>query len=370
MKKDNIKSLIKAVCFFLIVLLLFGPYVLSGELFSVPLVRTIQSVSGDGFRYGAAYIDNAPLYKLANAKAVKAEVLALGSSRVLQFNDFFFKKDAFYNAGGSVSYFDYAEHFLSLMEKDELPRILIIGLDEYFFNPAFSGESYHDTDVWFALENKKTFSSIFDEINADVAEGKIKSQLELLLYPSRIGVMAKVHNQGFEKDGSYYYGELYASPKPDAERVASVVNDIMGGANRYPYATQVDSVTMKQLESLLSFCRDKDIHVIAFTPPISPSAYDAFTDMQAIHRYYFEAPEEIKALAQRYGAEYYNYGDTKTLFGMDDSYYIDGFHGSDTVYLRLVIDMVEKGSELGGYCDEKSLLDMYENRIDNLRVVE
>ena len=77
--------------------------------------------------FGLGYTDPTQYYKLTNADYYQAPVIALGTSRVMQFRDLYFK-DFFYNCGGAVggNYLEY-KNFLENLEYK--PDVIILGLD-------------------------------------------------------------------------------------------------------------------------------------------------------------------------------------------------------------------------------------------------
>ncbi|MEM7391341.1 MAG: hypothetical protein AAF492_03250, partial [Verrucomicrobiota bacterium] len=110
--------------------------------------RAIQKQTADrSIIYGPAYSNPNPSYKFKAAVARKPEVLALGTSRVMQFRSWLFtqKPDAFYNAGGAVTKLPDIQQFLALIEPD--PKVILLGLDHYFFNPAWDPLNSPNGDI-------------------------------------------------------------------------------------------------------------------------------------------------------------------------------------------------------------------------------
>ena len=58
------------------------------------------------------------------------------------------------------------------------------------------------------------------------------------------------------------------------------------------------------------------------------------------------------------------------VLGTDDSYYIDGFHGSEVVYANIIKDMLNHHSSIGEYINEDALDDLLENPYSNLLLEE
>lgn len=362
------KPLLRILVFLLIFCVLFAPFVLSGELYPAGMVVKLQPLLGDAFRYGPAYTNSVTYYKLHMAQQKQARVLALGTSRVMQLKGFFFRDGvSFYNAGGSMANSDAAQYVLERLGAQAKPDILLLGLDEYFFNDAWSNVTSDSTYAAYDTPDQKSLPRVMQSILSDAFSGKIQNVFSLAFSPAHIGVMAKVNDQGFEQDGSYYYGSVYRAPKPDAERIAPTMQDIADGAGRYVSGGEINLYTVQKLAELCEYAAANNIYIVAFAPPLAPSCY---AQAESSGRYaYFNAIDETAGdILRHYGFEYYGYTDAAGTLSLDDSYFVDGFHGSDSAYLALLLDMLAQDSRLNEICDEAALQAMYDRRLDNLRV--
>ncbi len=135
---------------------------LSGELFSPDRIIACQST--DNGLIGLAYSNPIKYIKLKITEHKKPKILLLGTSRVMQFRDFFFNNpELFYNAGGAISKIKDFNIFINTLETENI-QIVIVGLDQYFFNKNWDDLNGLQTNYSnnFAIENillKK--SSIF-----------------------------------------------------------------------------------------------------------------------------------------------------------------------------------------------------------------
>ncbi len=169
---------------------------------------------------------------------------------------------------------------------------------------------------------------------------------------------------GYLWDGSYYYGEIYREPKePGENRFKDTFERIAGGFGRFEWGEHMDKKSCGYLEALLEYCKGKEIEVIGFVPPYAPSVYD---DMVASGKYGYldEIGTACGILFQKYGYEYFDYTDISVL-DMDDSYFVDGFHGSDVAYARMTKDMVSRGEKLKEYVEEEKLDQLLGQRYNN-----
>ena len=112
-----------------------GVLILSGELSPVWVVVLLNNGSSR-FLYGPAYSNPVFYYKMNEVAAQRPEIMALGSSRVMQFRrDSFREPRQFYNAGGAVGRLDQFLPFMLRVSKK--PAIIVIGIDQYLFNENF-----------------------------------------------------------------------------------------------------------------------------------------------------------------------------------------------------------------------------------------
>ena len=120
--------------------LLSGFLIYTGE--AMPLWMVAQMQMGDAPvlyrpRYGNRDLD----FKTLSANLRQPEIMTVGSSRVLQFRSLFFDKQprAFYNAGAPAWQLEQVRQLLDGLTFT--PRILIVGLDQPWFNEAYSGDA-------------------------------------------------------------------------------------------------------------------------------------------------------------------------------------------------------------------------------------
>ena len=120
------------VCFIIISV---GPFYYAGfithEFTDVNACIELQQ-SNPTSLFGLGYSDQTIYYKLQNANYYKKAVIALGTSRVMQFNSIYFK-DNFYNCGGAVAG-NYSEYKNFLENLSYRPDVIILGLDAWVFN--------------------------------------------------------------------------------------------------------------------------------------------------------------------------------------------------------------------------------------------
>jgi hypothetical protein len=320
-------------------------------------------LSGEKYLIGYAYDEKN--YKYLKWKEtvsrVKQNILALGSSRILQFRENMFTS-SFYNAGYTISSISEFLPFMNSIPKDNYPDILIISLDQWMFNENWDALNENQNNLQWKYEFNKR-ASIITVINVWTDIIKNKYGFSTLFHNSdsvkRIGLNAIVNNKGFRNDGSMHYGDQITK----LINKDSTANDfnyydtfqrIEGGNMRFEYGSEINDKALQHLDSFLAFCKTNNIHVVGFLPPFANKVNEK---MEETEQYGYEKDIYPGSLPifQKYGYELWNLTYLNT-YGSDDTETLDGFHGGEVTYQKMLIYMVENGSILKEYTDITRLI--------------
>lgn len=309
---------------------------------------------------GLAYNQPMAYYKKTNANYYQKEVIALGTSRVMQFSSEYFN-NCFYNCGGGVST-NYNEYINFLKNLNYTPEVIILGLDQWVFNYAWSGESdAYDTYQEITYSSCGNYT-VIKNLCMDYFDGKWRFHT-INNYPENYGMNGRVKNNGFVWDGMYYYGDYYVDPSLATEGIKDTLSRIERGNARFEWGETISEITIIQLGNLLKYCDENSIFVIGFLPPFAPVCYDAMKD-SGNYTYIDKIIKEIKPMFEEYKFDIYDYSNGAIL-GTDDDFYIDGFHGSDIVYNLIIQDFMRNSHSLDEFVDGEKLLSLYDNRYSN-----
>ena len=312
---------------------------------------------------GMGYNEQTQLYKLINANHYQKRVIALGTSRVMQFEEEFFNEGIFYNCGGGANenYDEYLNFVKNLKYK---PEIIILGLDSWVFNDAWN-KNLHVYDYFQELRETQSDSlRLIVPIIRDWVQGKW-TVASLDAYPNNIGFNGRIKDKGFRLDGSHYYGDVYRHPELQQDyKFVNTLHRIKTGTMRFEYGEHIDSETLRLLDELLKYCKEQGIFVVGFIPPFAPSIFTAMID-SGKYGYIAEIAPACRELFNKYGFEFYDYQDGAVL-GFPDDHYVDGFHGSEVVYGQIVKDMAEKSVIMKRYVDIGRLTEMLKNPYSGL----
>jgi hypothetical protein len=341
----------------------------TGEFTSLDRVIQGQRTGDRLVLYGPAYSNRALAYKLRAVLARRPKVIALGTSRVMQFRSPAFREpDVFFNAGGGIRRLWDARIFLDRLPPGREPRVILLGLDSFFFNRAWPdfgpGQPEYDDD----LSNADLLLAEQNAVYADLFGGKFG--WADLTAPRRadttpIGLNALVRNNGFRNDGSYYYGSYLQdpfSPQNEDFEFRHTLWLIEHGANRFEWSDAVASEALRELDLLLAACRQRNIHVVGFLPPFSHTIYEALRARPDRYGYVLNLAAAVAPVFARHGLPCHDFSDLADL-GFDDTATIDGFHATEPVYLHMLLTMARDDDTLRPFlADEARLRERLERR--------
>lgn len=363
----------KLIIFVVPLLILYAPVFLSGEHITGKAAAHRQHQDKQSILYGPAAENQFRYYKAESSRMIDPSVLLLGDSRALQVRSFFFDHGVnFYNAGYSVVHTADMQYFLEAQDVQNIDMVIIV-LSHFSFNANFQDIEYPKHADYKQMPS----NGIFDAgIQAKYMWNSIKAGKFILANMSNknaIGQNAKINFNGMLNDGSYYYGELFAKEDQRTEgtddRLKDTLNRIKNASSRFEHGDSANPKAFHYLEQFLQYCKNNGIFVIAYAPPYAPAVNNAMLEKGEAYAYQYEMLETVPSIFKEYEFEFYDYTDAASLDCTDD-FYLDGFHGSDVVFLRIFMDMMARGSLLNEYCSLEHLRAYDQNRYSDLRLMQ
>jgi hypothetical protein len=300
------------------------------------------------------------------------EVIALGSSRVLQFRENMFET-SFYNAGYTISGVADFIPFLKTIPKEKHPKYLIIGLDQWMFNKNWDAiKTIKDASFWTEAFSKnpdtKTILTTWQDLLASKYNFNItnhKNEIQL------IGLNACVNNLGFRNDGSMDYGngikkKIAKDPTANDYNFNDTFSRIEEGRIQFKYGNHINPKALSELEKLLNYCKINQIHVVGFFSPFADAVNKKMNDSKKF-QYKDKLYESCSPLFKKYSFELYDYSNLKSVKSNDNEV-IDGFHGSENIYAKILLDMLNSGSRLNEVSNIKKLTIDLKNPINRYLV--
>ncbi len=303
-------------------------------------------------------------------------IIALGSSRILQFRDKMFTKP-FYNAGYTISSISDFIPFIESNLENKKPELLLIALDQWMFNENWDNlEDYNMSEKqWNSSFNYKASIGTIFNVWSDIFSGKYR--FEILfgstdpIRQNKIGLNAIVNNKGFRKDGSIFYGDqihklLSNDSTANDFGYLDTYSRIENGNRRFEYGAKVNDKAIQALSDILLFCKRKNIYVVAILPPFANSVN---LKMNESGNYIYMDSIYSKSIEifKKHQFELWDMSNL-TEYNSNDNETIDGSHGSEVAYLKMLIHMIENGSILKHYTNVEKLKNDLNTRENNYTV--
>lgn len=292
-------------------------------------------------------------YKLRLYAAKKPEILTLGSSRVMQFRSKYFAK-SFVNVGGTAGNLAVLRSTLDAMLAVHKPEAIILGLDFWWFTRKWEPNPWQNTPPTAGSYNYgfDTLKTPWEWLlTGKVSVAEFVAPLTGSFRPDRYGIMAQRFNDGFGSDGSWYYaGDVTGQQKPFDYQFRDTLKQVEYGIKAFSYAPEISQDHLDAFAEIYCKLKARGIKTFVFISPLSGRVLDA---MKAREQHYPQLFQLVDNLRQR-GIEVMDFTDPRR-FGSSDCEFVDGFHGGDVVYARLLRDMADRYPALLPYVQIEEL---------------
>jgi len=222
-----------------------------GEL--TPIEEIVEIQQRDGGLYGTALHPNVYSYKLELYAARRPEIVAIGSSRVLQFRQHLFSRP-FVNLGRTVNYPAEAVKLVDDMLAVSTPELVIFGIDHYWLNPSFT------TALDFSTHKRRggrltpdalitPFRWLIDDKISTTTYWTYLSGTARLSTRGApmIGVQAILEGAGFAADGSWHYDNIVYGRRPaDDPGFRNTLRRITTGSGQFRHGQDIDGVRIDE----------------------------------------------------------------------------------------------------------------------------
>lgn len=306
--------------------------------------------------FGKAYNGKGGYYCLNAVLKRRPDVISLGSSRVMALRSKFFKPGIkFYNAGGGAAYIRHYREFLSRLPVDTTPKVLIVQLDQTYFNASWvvSPEMLDMDKLYSDADLGSLWMTALQKVGNDYRQGKYRLRDIFARQQSdfkKIGLSAIAKDEGTLNDGSHYYGGYIRNPQDDPDYGFRLsLQKISDGSEFFHYGDKVSQEALQELDIFLQECRRRKIHVVGF---LAPFAHTVYKSMLASGKYAYldHLGDRVGEVFARLGYSFFDFTDLASVGASDDEIY-DGYHGSEKAYLRLFLKMIEKDPVLMSMTD-------------------
>lgn len=321
----------------------------SGELLSIDEIVKNQLSSNDTCIVGLATRNQGYYYKRAMYKELAPKILILGSSRVMQFRKDFFQASMM-TSGGAMSSINEGFSYIKDTFDTKIPEVVIIGIDYWWFN---ENATFPSTEIKPPLELSSRISVrkyilplmwVWDGKISKKTYLNMMNPLHLLqtTFNDGIGVDGLLNKNGFGSDGSYYYTKTISGTEKNYDENFQVsLKNIEKNGARFEYADRIHPLHLKNFLDLITYIKNAGSKVILFIPPVSPAVAKKMRDYSEHYRFL----DELRSKLTDNGLEYFDFHDPHIL-NTSDCEFIDGIHGGDVVYARILKHISDRNSGL------------------------
>lgn len=336
------------------IVLSIGMYVLVAEAMLYRLNETYVGTEAavamqikDNALYRSAFVDDIGFLKCGIVTKKKPDIIALGSSRVWQFREGFFKDAGFYTMGEPMPSMDTMDKAFENVCREYVPKIVIINVDWWWLNP---NSSHHMRDDVFGegsiiVERFYLYNSLYKEIikNSNVREQLIHPELhsrDLIGNRPTIGLLAATKSEGFRSDGSYQHGEAILHPRSTEEKFKNIYQKIEDGDFRFEPADHIDEQALLKFAALIKKIRGRGCHVVVFLPPFPDVVYQAFMQSEGHRGFVRQFEQSVGNLCGEQSVSFFDFSNIAWL-GASDEESIDGIHAGERAYGRIVLQFAD-----------------------------
>lgn len=313
----------------------------SGEIMSADAIAKAHAKSPPESLYGPAYTNPDKRYKLVSLTVHDAPVTTIGTSRVLQFCASYFEggEKTFYNAGGLISRLSHFRRAFAHLPKST--RFVILGLDQWSYNDNWAGAGDDPGVETEYGEGNDALGNLRMAVSAwpDFIHGKLPPGK--LLAPSiHFGINARIGQNGFRRDGSYQYTGLITKPEEGYDyHFKETLSRIQDLRQRFEGGAVVSEHALAETRLILEDAKKRGITVVAVMPPFAPTIREAMRK-SGHHQYLDALPAPLQKVFDEAQVPLFDFTSCDQL-GCTDAEFVDGYHGGDTVYARLTLEMAK-----------------------------
>lgn len=291
--------------------------------------------------YGSALTDDVGFLKYGIISRTKPDIIALGTSRSMQFRATFFKGTTFYTTGGMGDSVDAMEAIFDHICINYVPKIIIFAVDWDWLNP-----NYPHTKIRYVENNTLTYrgylyQSLYREIwrNQNVREQLIQPNIkerDLVGNRPTIGLMAGGKSSGFRQDGSYQYGDSILHPQSTEVNFEDTHQRIRDGNKRFERADHIDGDELLKLTAFIQKMQKCGTHVLVVLPPFPNEIYQTLMASEGHRDFTLQFERGVRDLCAEQNVPFYDFTNMAWL-GAPDEEALDGFHASERTYGRIVL---------------------------------
>lgn len=315
----------------------------------VAVERAVAMQAGGTFAmFGSGVSQDFVDYKLRLYAAVRPEIAVVGSSRVMQFRGSCFRRP-FVNVGGTAGNLSVLRSTVDAMLRTHRPKAVILGLDFWWFSAGWQRDP-------FAPEPPTSGSYVYGQETLKapwkwLLEGRIGwdlffAPLTGAFRDDRFGIMAQRDGDGFASDGSWYYTAELTGRRPFDYQFGDTLKQVRYGIKAFAPAPALSEAHLDAFAEIYCRLKSRGIQTYVFLAPLSATVLDAMRERRKDYPHLFD----LHAALMERGIDVMDFTDPRK-FGASDCEFVDGFHGGEVTYARILRDLADRYHALTAYVD-------------------
>ncbi|CAN7273330.1 hypothetical protein [Brevundimonas sp. LjRoot202] len=281
---------------------------------------------------------NAYHYKIMLFDRVSPEAVAIGSSRAMEVRGEFFNT-RFVTMGGAINNLQNLETIAEHVARTPTPpQLALVYVDPWLFNARYT-------------DNQAPVPDVPKLVSADMLFGGLKALrhgnwLGNSLRSRNLGIYALINDEGYARDGSQYYlGTQNGSVASSDVRFVRTFGRIEGDKQNFQRNTRADPALVARICAAVKKIRRRTRHVVVVAPPFATPIWARLS--QPDYAYIQDGYEQLSACVG--DASFFSFVDPASIRGGTDCEFVDGLHGGDVTYARMLNQIGEADPETRRY---------------------
>jgi hypothetical protein len=275
----------------------------------------------------------------------KPTTVVLGSSRSMQVRGEFIN-GSFANLGGSIGNVTDLEDYANFNDSTQFkPELTLFFVDPVWFISNYEGNE------WPHQEPYPNFLSL-DIFIESIKFFRFGNWLSRSFDTNNLGIFSILNGEGFSNDGSYNYTKQISEPHRDAN-FRYTLTRIKNGTRPFEKATDPDSTLLIRACSAISKIKKNTGYLIIISPPFASAIWNTIGNDP---NFSYIRKTHLK-LSECLDQTIYAYLDMAELNLKNDCEFIDGNHGGDVTYARILLDLSKYQNRILKYININYLID-------------
>lgn len=309
--------------------------------------QVVDAQSEKGGLYGTAIHNTEHAFKLEILKRTKPKVVAVGSSRVLQFRGELFN-EPFANLGRTLLSARLASETFQQIINAHKPELIIVGVDFWWFSDNYAPPDRGPLEKGGWVEPSNVM-----KVLGWIKAGKLpaKQFFDALVRPANdMGALAIINKDGFDRFGARVRTSLVTGKTPSHDRQFNLSRVSMEtGYGNFPHAPKLDEAAWNSLLEAIQILKNHQIEAIIVLPPIAARILDQMARTPGL-QYAARIRTRLKSLT----VPHFDFSDVRPLDSSDCEFY-DGVHGGTVTFARMLRQMAKNHQTLAKMINIESI---------------